>query len=264
MARVHLFEFEDLKWFPSFLRNYMTDFLQFISNKFDVYKPIVPIIEEGLKKSNSNTIVDLASGGGGGILKLNEHLLKNNPNLKIVLTDYYPNIEAFKQTKASAKNIEYIATSIDALNVPKSLDGLCTQFLSLHHFKPKQAQQIFQNAVNNERAIAIFEAQERNLKSAFFMLLSPLNVLFMTPFIKPFKLGRIVFTYLIPILPIFICWDGLVSVLRTYSIEEMNALISNLDNSDSFEWKLGKVKSGPSKITYLLGYKKNHNGHLVD
>jgi len=112
-----------------------------------------------------------------------------------------------------------------------------------------------QNVINNESAIAIFEAQERNIKSALFMLLSPLNVLFMTPFIKPFKLRRIVFTYLIPILPILVCWDGFVSVLRTYSIKEMNTLISNLDNKDSFEWKLGKVKSGPSKITYLLGYR---------
>ncbi len=256
MGRIHLFEFEDLKWFPSFLRNYMTDFLQFISNKFDVYKPIVPIIEEGLEKSKSNTIVDLASGGGGGILKLNEHLLESRPNLKIILTDYYPNIEAFKQTKASAKNIEYITTSIDALSVPKSLEGLRTQFLSLHHFKPMQAQQILQNAVNNESAIAIFEAQERNLKSVIFMLLSPLNVLLLTPFIKPFKFGRLLFTYLIPILPILVCWDGLVSVLRTYSIKEINNLINSLSNGNSFEWKLGKVKSGPSKITYLLGYKK--------
>ena len=259
MSRIHLFEFEDLKWFPSFLRNYMTDFLQFISNKFDVYKPIVPIIEEGLEKSKSDTIIDLASGGGGGILKLNKHLLENNPNLKIILTDYYPNIEAFKQTKASANNIEFISTSIDALNVPKSLEGLRTQFLSLHHFKPKQAQQILQNAVSSESAIAIFEAQERNLKSVFFMLLSPLNVLFMTPLIKPFKFGRLVFTYLIPILPILVCWDGLVSVLRTYSIKEMNELINNLENDDAFEWKLGKVKSGPSKITYLLGFVKNYS-----
>lgn len=259
MNRIHLFEFEDLKWFPSFLRNYMTDFLQFISNKFDVYKPIVPIIEEGLEKNQTNTIVDLASGGGGGLLKLNAHLLENNPKLKIILTDYYPNIEAFKQTKASANNIEFISASINALNVPENLEGLRTQFLSLHHFKPKQAQQIIQNAVNNKSAIAIFEAQERNLKSIFFMLLSPLNVLFMTPLIKPFKLWRIVFTYLIPILPLLICWDGLVSVLRTYSIKEMNTLINNLENGDSFEWKLGKVKSGPSKITYLLGFLKNHS-----
>ncbi len=256
MGRIHLFEFEDLKWFPSFLRNYMTDFLQFVSNKFDVYKPIVSIIEEGLEKSKSDTIIDLASGGGGGILKLNESLLERKPNLKIILTDYYPNIEAFKHTKASANNIEYITTSIDALNVPKSLEGLRTQFLSLHHFKPMQAQQILQNVINNESAIAIFEAQERNLKSIIFMLLSPINVLLLTPFIKPFKYGRLLFTYLFPILPILVCWDGLVSVLRTYSIKEMNKLINGLSNGDSYEWKLGKVKSGPSKITYLLGYKK--------
>lgn len=119
-----------------------------------------------------------------------------------------------------------------------------------------QAQQILQNVINNESAIAIFEAQERNLKSIIFMLLSPINVLLLTPFIKPFKYGRLLFTYLFPILPILVCWDGLVSVLRTYSIKEMNKLINRLSNGDSYEWKLGKVKSGPSKITYLLGYKK--------
>ena len=111
MGRLHLFEFEDQQWFPSFLRNYMTDFLQHISNVFDIYKPIVPIIEKGLELSHSNVIVDLASGGGGGILKLNEHLLKNNPSLKIILTDYYPNVQAFEQTKKSAHNIEYITSS---------------------------------------------------------------------------------------------------------------------------------------------------------
>ena len=81
----------------------------------------------------------MASGGGGGILKLNEHLLQSNPDIKIILTDYYPNINAFKHTKKATNNIEYIATSIDAMNVPESLNGLRTQFLSLHHFKPNDA-----------------------------------------------------------------------------------------------------------------------------
>ncbi|WP_299554272.1 hypothetical protein [Seonamhaeicola sp.] len=258
MPRIHLFEFEDLKWFPSSLRDYMTDFLQFISNKFDVYKPIVPVIEEGLEKSNTNTIIDLASGGGGGLLKLNAHLLEKNPELKVILTDYYPNVEAFRSTKTKADNMEYIATSIDALRVPESLKGLRTQFLSLHHFRPKEAQQILQNAVDSQSAIAVFEAQERNLKSFIFMLLSPINVLFSTPFIKPFKTGRIIFTYLIPIVPLLVCWDGIVSVLRTYSIKEMNDLIDGLSNKDTFEWQVGKVKSGPGAIIYLLGYKKNN------
>ena len=66
MPRIHFFEFEDLPWFPHILRNYMTDFLQAVSHLFDVYEPIIPIIEKGLAKSKTNVIIDLASGGGGG------------------------------------------------------------------------------------------------------------------------------------------------------------------------------------------------------
>ncbi|WP_422861060.1 hypothetical protein [Flagellimonas sp. W118] len=63
MGRLHLFEFEDQKWFPSFLRDYGTDFLQFLSNKVKLYKPVVSVLERGLRASGTNTIVDLGSGG---------------------------------------------------------------------------------------------------------------------------------------------------------------------------------------------------------
>ncbi|MGB1043418.1 MAG: hypothetical protein ACPGU6_08495 [Tenacibaculum sp.] len=78
MARIHLFEFGDQKWFPQFLKNYLTDFLQFISNATKIYKPIVPVLEKGLQLSKTNQIIDLASGGGGGLLWLNSELKKRN------------------------------------------------------------------------------------------------------------------------------------------------------------------------------------------
>ena len=196
MNRIHLFEFGDQKWFPGFLRNYGTDFLQFLSNKTKLYKPVLPILEKGLKKSNTTKIIDLGSGGGGGLIWLNSELKKKIASLKIVLTDYYPNISAFEFTKKQAENFEYIESPIDARNVPNELKGLRTQFLSLHHFKPKDAKQIFQNAIDSKSSIAIFEAQERSLPSLLAMVFSPLTVLFTTPFIRPFKIGRIIFTYL--------------------------------------------------------------------
>ena len=88
MGRIHLFELEDQKWFPSFLRNYGTDFLQFLSNKTKIYKPIVPVIAKGLKKSGTNQIIDLGSGGGGGFIWLNEQLKEEVPGLTILLTDF--------------------------------------------------------------------------------------------------------------------------------------------------------------------------------
>ena len=89
------------------------------------------------------------------------------------------------------------------------------------------------------------------------MLFSPITVLLITPFIRPFKFGRILFTYLIPIVPLFILWDGIVSSLRTYSIKEMNGLVKNLNNTENYDWEINKVKSGPSIILYLLGTKKD-------
>ncbi len=256
MGRIHLFEFEDQKWFPTFLRNYGTDFLQFLSNKTKMYKPIIPIIEKGIKASGTNQIIDLGSGGGGGLLWLNEELKKNNPRLKILLTDYYPNIAAFEHTKRQSDSFEYIKTPVDARYVPKELKGLRTQFLSLHHFRPIDAKKIIQNAIDTNSTIAIFEAQERSILSLFAMFFSPITLLFLTSFIRPFKLGRIIFTYLIPIVPLFVFWDGIVSSLRTYSVKEMKELVESVNNSTSFNWEIERIKSGPGIILYLFGTKK--------
>ena len=256
MRRLHLFEFEDQKWFPSFLRNYGTDFLQFLSNKTKLYKPVIPILKNGLDKAETNTIIDLASGGGGGLLWLNSELKKEITDLKIVLTDFYPNISAFEFTKKQADNFEFISEPIDAKNVPDNLKGFRTQFLSLHHFKPEDAKQILQNAIDSNSAIGVFEAQERSIPSILAMLFSPISVLLTTPFIRPFKIDRIIFTYLIPIVPLFVLWDGVVSSLRTYSVKEMNALVKDLNKTETYNWDIGKVKSGPGVVLYLLGTKK--------
>lgn len=256
MGRIHLFEFEDQKWFPRFLRNYGTDFLQFLSNKTKLYKPVLPILEKGLRANETLHIVDLASGGGGGLLWLNAELKKTFPELRITLTDYYPNLTAFEYTQNQASNFDFVSTTVDARQVRKDLKGFRTQFLSLHHFKPVDAQKILQNAVDSGCGIGIFEAQERSFPSILAMLFSPISVLLTTPFIRPFKLGRLIFTYLIPIVPLFVMWDGIVSCLRTYSEKEMRDLVSNLENAHTYDWEIGRLKSGPGVVLYLLGTKK--------
>lgn len=234
----------------------MTDFLQFLSNKVNLFNPISPLLAEVLKKSHTQTIIDLGSGGGGGLLSLNDELRKEIPNLTIVLTDYYPNLKAFEFTKKQSDNFDYIKESVDAMDVPADLQGVRTLFLALHHFKPQDARSILQNAVDEDASIAIFEGQERSLPSLFGMFISPLTLLLTTPFIRPFRWGRIVFTYLIPLVPLFTWWDGIVSSLRTYSIKEMKELVAQINHSHTYDWQIGKKKSGPVVILYLIGVKK--------
>ena len=76
----------------------------------------------------------------------------------------------------------------------------------------------------------------------------------MTPFIRPFRWSRILITYVIPAIPVCTLWDGLVSVLRTYSVEEMEEMAATLQSGDSFTWEIGEKTSGSVSILYLLGY----------
>lgn len=254
MSRIHLFEFEDLPWFPKLIRNYMTDYLQFVANKFDIYQSSVPLIKKALLKAPENVIIDLASGGGGGWMKLSEHLVKAVPEVHICLTDLYPNIEAFKKHKDARPGLMgYSTQSVSALNVPDGLMGLRTQFLSFHHFRKNDAKQILQNAVDSGTPIAIFEAQQRSVAHFIQFFFSPISVLLLTPQIKPATFGRYFFTYLIPLVPLFTWWDGVVSVLRTYSKTELRELVSTLKDSDSFHWEIGEVKSGRFSNYYLIG-----------
>lgn len=256
MKRIHLFEFGDQAWFPVFLRNYLTDFLQFLSNKSKLYQPIVPLLLQKLKAGNHKTILDLASGGGGALLWLNQELKKEIPTLNIVLTDYYPNLTAFERTRKLADNFEYIPTAVDAKKVPAHLQGFRTQFLSFHHFRPEDAQQILQNAVDVKASIGIFEGQDRSLASILAMLFSPITVLLVTPFIRPFSWGRLLFTYLLPVVPLCVLWDGVVSSFRTYSVEEMEDLVAQLQNTSTYDWAIGEQKGAVNKILYLIGTPK--------
>ncbi|MDN3669130.1 hypothetical protein QWY93_07300 [Echinicola jeungdonensis] len=211
---------------------------------------------KGLIKLPQPQIIDLGSGSGGGWFRLNQILKSQIENLKINLSDYFPNEKAFKKINELQENINYITYPVDARDVPENLKGLRTLFLTFHHFNPSDASKILQNAVDQQCPIAIFEGQDRSLKSLFAMFISPITVLLVTPFIRPFKWKRLLFTYLLPIIPLIIWWDGLVSSFRTYSLSEMENLIKNLKNGDQMNWEMAKVKSGPGIIIYLLGLPK--------
>jgi hypothetical protein len=45
MGRIHLIDFKEQLWYAGFLQKYGTDFLQFISSKKRLLKPIVIIIK---------------------------------------------------------------------------------------------------------------------------------------------------------------------------------------------------------------------------
>src|SRR6185436_4078426 len=96
-----------------------------------------------------------------------------------------------------------------------------TMFSAFHHFQPQGARRILADAFQRRRAICVFEATARTPAAIASTLLIPFFVLALTPLVRPLSWTQILFTYIIPILPLLIFWDGLVSQLRTYSVDEL-------------------------------------------
>ena len=267
MKRWHLFELGDQDWFPGPLRSLIMDLLQYQLTLWGVYKLVVPELKKLMQTVNSVHIIDLCSGGGGALLQIQETLAQEGYPVSITLTDKYPNIEAFQKIRQLSNNqIDFRCEPVDAISVPDDLEGIRTLFTSFHHFKPATARKLLQNVVDNKAVIGVFEFTERKLSNVIKMILvSPILVLCETPFVRPFKWSRLFWTYIIPLVPFIYLWDAMVSHLRTYSTEDLQDMVSEI-NSVNYHWEISKLNLGKLgiSVTCLTGHPNNRVQNAIE
>lgn len=257
--RLHLFEFEDLPWFPGVVRDLATDYLHFIEVIFRLDRPALAPFGEALRAARAQSVIDLCSGGGGPIPLLRRALAVQGLDLRVTLTDRFPNLAAFRRLEAESQGrISFVPHSVDARAVPRALRGFRTIFNSFHHFRPTDAMAVLRDAVDAQEPIGIFEIPERRLVLILPLLLTPLYVAFVTPFIRPFRWSRLLWTYLVPLVPLTCLWDGIASQLRAYTVRELEALTEPLAPS-GYAWRAGRVPipSTPGHVTYLWGHPRS-------
>jgi len=255
MRRFHLFEFEDQPWFPSVIRDAGTAYLELMARLARIGEVMAPVLERALKRADQDQIIDLCSGGSGPLPSALAVIAdQGGRSVTATLTDLYPNRDAFERITRENPSITADFDSVDATAVPDSLKGLRTLFSGLHHFRPAQAKKILANAVEDRAAIAIFESVARHPLALLGMLFVPLMAFILVPFLRPFRWSWIPLTYLVPIIPFFVFWDGFVSCLRCYSPEELRAMTTDL-TSDDYQWEIGDLDlpGAPYKGLYAIG-----------
>jgi hypothetical protein len=267
MSRITLSEIHEQAWFPRTLRDGVLDGLQSVFRFGKVYEPIASRLAVAVKAAGARRLIDLCSGAGGPWVSLQRTLAQQSSDrLEVCLTDKYPNLAAFQSAReASGGAIDYSVESVDATTIPQGLDGFRVLFTSFHHFAPDQAAAILQSAVNNRQGIAIFEAARRRPLSILLTFLVPLGAFLTVAFIRPFHLSRLFWTYLIPVIPFVLWFDGILSCLRAYSPTELSQLVSRLDAND-YKWEIGEVTGALAPVTYMLGYPEQQqtNPAVVD
>lgn len=262
MSRIQFIELHEQPWFPNTLRAEVTDVLQFGSQVLKTYSPIAPLLRRALTASGSRTVVDLCSGSGGPWLDLSKELGGEAAGCRILLTDKFPVVAGQGSLEASATNsVQFYEKRVDATQVPAELTGFRTMFTSFHHFPPAEARAILQNAVDAGQGIGIFEVTRRNGFTIAMMFPWCLSPVVFTPFLRPFRWSRLLWTYVLPVIPLVLLFDGIVSCLRSYRPHELREMVQGLRGA-KYHWEIGEQAgtNGGPPITYLVGYPSVRSG----
>jgi len=259
MRQYHFHEIANKRWCPDVFRNLITDILQFTVMRFRIYESVIPFIKEIMRYMKTTRIIDLCSGSSGPWSQMLAQLQRSEKFVSVTLTDKYPNVQAFEKIKArSGGKIQYIAEEVNATNVPAHLKGVRTVFSGFHHFEPDEARKILQNTVSSRSAIGVFDYTEKSLDKIACAFFLPLFVFLTTAFIKPLTLKRIFWVNIIPIIPLLLTYDAVISSLTTYSVKELKELVKGID-SEGYVWEIGQVPSNlrSVRVTYLIGFPKD-------
>ncbi len=258
--RLHLFEFGDQPWLKGWLREVYMECLHFLFKKGGHYRHMHRPFCNWVQNSRSKIVLDLASGGGSPIdTILNAIHHENNESPKVILSDLYPNLKQFESLRKwhGDEKIDYLSTPVPAhhLTNPKArLRSICS---ALHHFRPVDAQQIVSDALINGDGIFILEPFQRNLRHLLMLFLSGPFAGMLMPFSsRPFRWRTFFVCTLVPIVPLMIQFDGIISVLRTYTFDEILDMISP-SIREQFAIESGKHPYlGFCSSTYLYFYRK--------
>lgn len=264
---LRFFEIHEQTWFPQFLRDQFVDELQMVLDVTKTYEPIAHLLRSRLEESGSERVLDLCSGAGGPWPSLLRHFDMNGAKApEVFLTDKYPSASNFHDSESAAENrIRFLSDSVDATQIPGSLRGFRTLFSSFHHLNPDEARGLLQDSADKRQGIGIFEAPARHALTLLTLLFIPVAAWLFVPFRRPFRWSRLVWTYLIPVTPFVLFFDGLISCLRAYSLGELHEMTKGIAAS-GYRWEIGEHPGGflPVRITYLFGCPQSVSAESAD
>jgi hypothetical protein len=224
-------ELEDYNWFPPVLRNFQTEFIGFAVATFNVYDVFVQHLKT--LSLSVQPMTDLCSGSGEPAISI---FRKSNCFSHLMLSDKYPNPLQLHDDK-----ITYAMQRTDVLEIEFKPGTYYTMFNAFHHFGDAEKLKIAQS-IQTSGSVAFFvEILEPRIVCFLKVLfLTTIGNLLLTPFIRPFSLRRLFFTYILPVNMFTIPFDGIVSVLKSRSVKQYQKLFTNYENAiEIFRLKKG-------------------------
>jgi hypothetical protein len=251
LPRLDVPELADQPWWPAWARDGMTGYLHEIIARARPYSLVVPALAALLRESGARQVVDLCSGAGGPWPALRDELNGRGVAVDVTCTDLAPNVVAARRL-ANEERVRYLLSPVSATAVPPNLTGARTMFSALHHFSRDDVRAMLFDAQSAGVPFAAFEATSRSWKGVAATAVIPVAVLALMPLVRPRDWRTLLLTYLPPVMPLAIWWDGLASTLRTARIGEIQSIIATLPVAP-YVWSVDEIGGGPVPILAVIG-----------
>jgi hypothetical protein len=165
--RFQLIEIEDQPWCPSWLREYSHAALAQMwqttgaNRTSSTAAQACDVLLENIPNPSSFTFIDACAGAGGPtpILEkvLNQKLrAQGDDTVRFILTDLYPDLEAWEKIVKHSENISFVRQPVDATKTSKYAESgkkECRIFnLCFHHFDDDAAGKVLRSAVQSSDA----------------------------------------------------------------------------------------------------------------
>ncbi len=245
IGRMHLFEFNDSDWCPRVIRESITEALGWSLITGGIYSALVAPFELFLNYSGSKVLLDMCSGSGEPAVFLAKALQRRGDRRpRFILTDLMPSVTAQKRLCASrSADVSWVGRPVDALS-PGQLPfhDARTFFSSFHHFKPQEARSLLKQAADAGKAVFVAEPFTTTPSS-----FRPLFKLGRRAYIHAAtgsgrSAARLLFTMVVPLIPIMGLWDGLVSQGRCYGGSELMDMGASA--APGYHWEFHEVPYG--------------------
>ncbi len=227
--RRHWFEFGDQTWIRGRFREVYNEALNFGQTVGGHYRRMAPAFARWASGHPSGLVLDLASGGAAPLKCMMESAREHEPSMpKLVCSDLHPDLERLRRLSSQfgTAAIDHLPLPVSALDVPPDLPKMRSICSALHHFREEDAARIIENTLKDGGGLFVMEPFERNFRHLAMLLLAGPWIYLWAPFFSErFSLLQLLLCTLIPIVPFMIFWDGVVSVLRIHTTQEIVAMI---------------------------------------
>lgn len=224
MRLPHLFEFMDVAWLPSGLRATMRDILECGNSK--PFRPYYDWVADEVLRVTADgryqRIVEL----GAGTAPITRHLARDprSDGLSLIVCDGNPDEPAYRELQSRYPDkVDPRYEPVD-FSQPHSWGPGTLLVLSgtFHHIPARQRPQVLETLDQSADRVMIFEPLRKTLSSILFVFLSLFPALLVPLWYlgRPGRLRRVLWCWLVPMVPLMFWWDGIASCLRMWTREQ--------------------------------------------